>query len=198
MRYAIALLVVGMMAVPASAGPVFDDFEGTYNWYEYEPSGRTGSNQIIVPSDPPGTISETHVLEIISDGPDTSGYDYSAQLDVPLAGLGDTIYASVWLYDVTGGNPSFRTWGHWSDADSVYLGSATGGSNQAYTAGTGWELMTNSWDATAAPAGTVYFTLELRVYGTGTMYADDVSVTPEPATLALLGFGGLALIRRRR
>jgi hypothetical protein len=33
---------------------------------------------------------------------------------------------------------------------------------------------------------------------TGTMYADDVVLTPEPMTLALLGLGGLGLLRRKR
>lgn len=32
----------------------------------------------------------------------------------------------------------------------------------------------------------------------GPVYIDDVSLTPEPATLALLALGGLAVIRRRK
>jgi hypothetical protein len=32
---------------------------------------------------------------------------------------------------------------------------------------------------------------------TGTMYVDDVVLTPEPMTLALLGLGGLFLRRRK-
>jgi len=33
---------------------------------------------------------------------------------------------------------------------------------------------------------------------TGTVYIDDVSLVPEPGSLALLGLGGLALVARRR
>jgi hypothetical protein len=34
-------------------------------------------------------------------------------------------------------------------------------------------------------------------YGTNTVYFDDITVTPEPATMALLGLGGLAMFRRK-
>jgi len=190
------LMLVALLAVPASAD-MFDDFEGSYNWYEFEPSGRTGSNQIVEPPMEVGYISATHVLEIVADGPDTSGYDYSAQLDVDLAGIsGDSIDVSAWIYDDTlDSSPSIRLWGHWSDMDSAYISSASGSPD--YSPGTGWSEMTYTWDKTLAPMDAVYFTLELRVYGMGTLYADDVSVTPEPASLVLLALGGLALVRRR-
>lgn len=34
--------------------------------------------------------------------------------------------------------------------------------------------------------------------GTSTLYIDDISMVPEPATMALLGLGALALLRKRR
>jgi hypothetical protein len=34
--------------------------------------------------------------------------------------------------------------------------------------------------------------------GAGTVYYDNVRLVPEPATLGLLGLGGLVLLRRRK
>jgi hypothetical protein len=54
-----------------------------------------------------------------------------------------------------------------------------------------------------APAGADCAYLSIRIEGgafvgsNGTMYVDNVSITPEPMTLALLGLGGLLLRRRK-
>jgi hypothetical protein len=67
----------------------------------------------------------------------------------------------------------------------------------------GIQQITDIWNA----GGTAWLYYELQIYPdiagydsstTGTFYLDAAFLTPEPATIALLGLGGLSLLRIRR
>jgi hypothetical protein len=68
------------------------------------------------------------------------------------------------------------------------------------------DMMTVTWDYSAYMAGKTAFTgmkMAIGVKSTGfttggIYYIDNVRLTPEPATMALFGLGGLALLRKRR
>jgi hypothetical protein len=57
-----------------------------------------------------------------------------------------------------------------------------------------------SWTGThmATSDGYLNIVFNLQSNVSGTYYFDNARFTPEPATIALLGLGGLALIRRKR
>ncbi len=64
-----------------------------------------------------------------------------------------------------------------------------------------YQLFTVSGIAPAAAvdlkATVAFATFNASGTGTGTVYVDDTSLVPEPASMALLTMGGLALLRRR-
>jgi hypothetical protein len=82
----------------------------------------------------------------------------------------DQVYASFWGYDITpGASPSWRIWGHYSDAQGcpdcpgTYTGSASGPSE--YTDGLGWGITEHTWTY-APPNDGDALEIEARIYST--------------------------------
>ena len=62
-------------------------------------------------------------------------------------------------------------------------------------AGLAWEQISLDYTATAADAGKK---IGIKMWSNEEVAFDDVTLVPEPATMLLLGLGGLALLRRKK
>ena len=125
---------------------------------------------------------------------------------------GDVVTASVWVqsYNGAGSWPQGRIWGHYTAGDDIdaYQGSA--GGNYTYAGATDWDCVQHSW---TIEAGQEALVIEGRIYAgaapDNVVYFDDLCVTapdhanitvvPEPGTLALLfvGLAAFGFLRRK-
>lgn len=209
-----ALLVVGL-CVSAQATQIVN-----YGWED-------GGTTLGWMTGAPNTDTLANVTDIVHDGssslkltsPDaTNSYNNIAWIKGLTAG--DVVTASIWVYDTTPagtgtGSPSGRIWGHYNDsATDVTVSNGSASGNSTYSDGTGWSQLSYTWTIGAGHTGLV---VEARMYDSTTgggkpgdaIWIDDLSVTapdaatvvlptPEPATMAILGLGALALRIRRK
>lgn len=189
-KFLVVLVAAGMLSISAQANMVYNgdfntgDLDGWWAWAP-DPDNQSVTVQSAVNYD--GTSNAMMVSA--SDGSwqelGTNAFACSA----------DTTYSLSLVYnevDWVGAGINLKYW----DAGWTVVGEQWIGLLDSATQGTGvWTPY--SVDITS-PAGAANMEVKIAMGGWGTLYVEDVSVVPEPATIGLLAMGSTILLRRRK
>jgi hypothetical protein len=180
--FAVAVLLA--LVVPAQANLLTNgdfntgDFTG---WWTYVPDTATQSI----------TIETTYTYDSTPNAKLTSATDGSWQkLGQDINTAANTTYNISFVYDA----PTWSQGGcnlKFMDASWGYLGFQW--IQLAAPNTTGWTSYSGTFTTVA---GTAVTEITFDEGSWGSMYVDNVSITPEPATMLLLGLGGLLLRKR--
>ncbi len=199
---AAALGLALVTATPASANlltnggfetaPMVDDGSGVGKWQPFGGTGVGLPTLSAIESVMPLSGANHLTLQIDNLANTFAGVFQ----DAAIIG-GTSVTFSGWAKDlgVDAGGTEIRI--EWRDSVANIEISRTGNFVPALTSAyTPWSLT----DTAPAGADTARVVYAIQSFGAGPnqlIYVDDVSVIPEPASLALLGLGGLAMLRRR-
>jgi hypothetical protein len=192
----LAIVVLGLGIGPVGAAlvnPSFEDPSAAGGDINLAPTGWTASGGAVWTSADTTNFAPVDGLQYVSLGNGTTLYQFT---DI-VAQAGTTYTASVYgLCDrAVGGNNVFLTLLAGTGISDYSVVAQTAAHSDTFT----WVQLTASFTCTAEDAGK-----NMAVYlngGAGSwcwQQYDDVTLTPEPATMGLLAVGGLGVLFRRK